>query len=146
MRVKCQAEMESFLRDFLKDMNTNQSDRMCGLIKPSLVSCSFEEQTVVMSYPAQYWEQNPLGIMQGGVVATVLDFTVGCLNISLTHDMPMTVSMQVSYLRPSPASGNMIVRARATKLGRTLTHGFAEAWAEAEPDKLVATANCVYTA
>ncbi len=146
MRVNSQAEMEQISRHFIDRINTRDADTMCGLIKPSFVSCDYEEKSLTMSYPAQSWERNPLGAMQGGVVATLLDFTVGSLAISFTVDKPVTVSIQVSYLAPAPITGNVLVKARATRVGKTLIHAFAEAWAEDKPEKIVATCNCVYMA
>jgi acyl-coenzyme A thioesterase PaaI-like protein len=84
--------------------------------------------------------------MQGGVIGAMLDFTAGCLSVYQTDSMALTVSMQVSYLRPGPLDGNLIVRASSTKAGRTLCHDFVECWCEGHEGKTVATANIVYMA
>lgn len=146
MNTEKQTEMEERMRSFIDKINSDNPDTMCGLIKPGFVSCDYDKQTVTLSYPAQYWEQNPIGRMQGGVMAAILDFTAGCLAVYQTESMAVTVSMQVSYLRPGPVAGNLIAKAVSTKAGRTLVHAFVECWAEDAPDKIVATANCVYMA
>ena len=146
MHTEKQAEMEKSIRAFIDKINTQSPDTLCGLLRPCFVCCDSEEQSLTVAYPAQYWEQNLLGRMHGGTMAALLDFTAGLLAIYESGTMAVTVSMQVSYLRPGPVDGHVIVRARSTKAGRTLLHIFAEAWCEDTPDKLIATANCVYMA
>ena len=146
MHTEKQAEMEKSIRDFIDRNNTEDADTMCGLLRASFVSCDSEEGSLTVSYPAQYWEQNPLGQMHGGVMAAILDYTAGLLSVYESGTMAVTVSMQVSYLRPGPVDGRLLVKARNTKAGRTLIHSFVEAWCEDTPDKLIATANCVYMA
>ena len=137
-------EMEAKVRALLEDVNTNQRDTILGMVQPQFVACDAEGMTLELAYPAQSWERNPIGLMQGGVVATVLDYTVACLTIALATEKPVTVSMQVSYLRGAPIGGMLHVRARTTKLGRTLIHAFAECYEPQSPDKTVATGNFVY--
>lgn len=146
MEENRQAEMERRICAFIDKINGENADTMCGLIKPRFISCDSETNTLTMAYPVQRWESNPIGRMQGGVIATILDFSVACLAVYLGGGKPVTVSMQVSYLRPGPISGSMLVKVSCTKAGRTLIHAFAECWDEDAPDKTVATANMVYTA
>jgi len=138
-----QAAMEQRVRAFLDNIMTNHKDTFIGRLEPRFVSCDAEEQTVLISYPAKAWQANPLGVMQGGVVAAMLDFSSAVLAVCFAGDAPMTVSLQVSYLRGTPVEGEVLVRARATKVGRQVVHAFAECWPADEPGKLTATANCV---
>ena len=144
MHTEKQAEMEKSIRDFMDKINREGADTLCGLLRPSFVCCDSEEHSLTVAYPAQYWEQNLLGRMHGGTMAALLDFTAGLLAIYDSGTMAVTVSMQVSYLRPGPADGRVLVKARGTKSGRTLLHSFTEAWCEDTPDKLIATGNCIY--
>ena len=146
MHTEKQAEMEKSIRGFIDRLNTKNADTMCGLLRASFVSCDSEERSLTVSYPAQYWEQNPLGRMHGGAMAALLDYTAGLLSVYESGTMAVTVSMQVSYLRPGPVEGRVFMKARSTKAGRSLLHTFVEAWCEDTPDKLIATANCVYMA
>lgn len=139
-------QMEAKVRAVIDDVYETQPDAIIGMIQPRFVSCDVDEQTLTMAYPAQSWERNPIGVMQGGIVATLLDFSVACLAIAYTGTKPVTVSLQVSYLRGAPVGGEVIVKVKATKVGRTLVHAFAECWEAQSPDKLVATANVAYMA
>ena len=139
-----QSVMEKRVRDFLEDIRVNQAGTILGMLEPRFVECDAAEHSIVLAYPARPWEANPLGIMQGGVMATMLDFTAAALSVCFAGDAPVTVSLQVSYLRGAPVKGELLVRARATKSGRQLVHAFVECWPAGEPDKPAATANCVY--
>jgi len=139
-------QMEAKVRAMIEEVYETQSDAIIGMIQPRFVSCDVEEQTLTLAYPAQSWERNPIGLMQGGIVATLLDYSVACLAVAYSGEKPVTVSLQVSYLRGAPVGGEVIVRVKATKVGRTLIHAFAECWEAKSPDKLVATANVAYMA
>ncbi len=141
-----QAQMEAYMRDFLAEIYREQSDSIIGMLKPSFVSCDAEEGTLTMSYPAMPWERNPLNIMQGGVVATILDFSIACLATYFGSNKAVTVSLQTSYLRGCPIDGTLMVRVRATFTGRSMIHAFAECWEKETPEKLVATSVGVYRA
>ena len=139
-------DMEEKIRSFISGINESEADAILGMLKPRFVDCDAEEKTLVMAYPAMEWERNPLGIMQGGVMATILDFSVACLAVYYCGDAPVTVSFQVSYLRPAPIRGELMVKVRATKVGRTMLHAFVECWPSDAPGKLCATANGAYAA
>ena len=141
-----QLQMEEHIKKLLSDINENQADTILGMLHPAFVECSAEEGSVKLSYPAMAWERNPIGVMQGGVVATILDAAIACLSVNYAGDAPMTISLQTSYLRGCPINGTLMVRARATKVGRSLFHAFAECWEENSPGKLVATATSAYMA
>ncbi len=146
MQEENQRKMERAICAFVDKINSENADTMCGLINPRFVECDAAEQTLTLSYPARRWEANPMGRMQGGVIAALLDFTGGCLAVYYSATMALTVSLQTSYLRPGPTDGNVVVKARMTKPGRTMLHAYAECWSEDAPGKLIATANMVYIA
>ncbi|MBE7016993.1 MAG: PaaI family thioesterase [Ruminococcaceae bacterium] len=141
-----QLHMEEGIRAFLDKINREQSDTIIGMLHPRFVECSAEEASLTMAYPAMAWERNPLNVMQGGVVATILDFSIACLAVYYGGDKAVTVSLQTSYLRGCPIDGTLIVKVKATKAGRTMIHAYSECWEEKTPDKLVATSVGVYYA
>ncbi len=144
MQNESQREMERSIRAFVDKINTEHPGTMCALTEPRFVECDAAEQTLTLSYPAQRWEANPMGRMQGGVIAALLDFTGACLAVYYSGTMALTVSLQTSYLSPGPTEGNVVVKARMTRPGRTMLHAYAECWSDGAPDKLIATANMVY--
>lgn len=141
-----QDEMEKTIRGLIDQMMTGQPDRISAMIKPAFVSCDSERMTLTMKYPAMPWERNGIGILHGGITATMFDFTAGILAIAQCGQNAVTVSMQLSYLRATPVTGDIYVRASTTKSGRRLIYVNAESWAEGEPDKLLVTASCTFMA
>ena len=141
-----QLHMEESIRAFVEKTNAEQADTIIGMLHPRFVECSAEEAALTMAYPAMAWERNPLNVMQGGVVATILDFSIACLAVYYGGDKAVTVSLQTSYLRGCPIDGTLIVKVKATKAGRTMIHAYAECWEEKTPDKTVATSVGVYYA
>ena len=139
-------KMEEYMKSFLKNIEDTQGDTIIGMLKPNFVDCDPEEATVTLSYPAMKWERNPLNVMQGGVVATILDFSIACLAVYYGGEKAVTVSLQTSYLRGCPIDGTLVVKVKATKAGRTMIHAYSECWEEKTPDKLVATSVGVYYA
>ena len=139
-----QQEMERFIKAFLEKMNREQAATLCGLLKGEFIACDWAEKRLEVSYPAQAWQQNPMGRMHGGIQAAIADFTAACLCDYLSRSYALTVSMQISYLRPGPVSGNVIAKARATKSGRTLQHCLVELFQEDKPEQAIAAANFVY--
>ena len=141
-----QLHMEESIRAFVDKINAEQADTIIGMLHPRFVECSAEEASLTMAYPAMAWERNPLNVMQGGVVATILDFSIACLAVYYGGEKAVTVSLQTSYLRGCPIDGTLVVKVKATKAGRTMIHAYSECWEEKTPDKLVATSVGVYYA
>ena len=141
-----QLQMEKHVKNMLDNIRDNMGDTILGMLKGEFVECSAEEASVTLAFPAMSWERNPINLMQGGVVATILDFSLACIATFYGSEKAVTVSLQTSYLRGCPIDGKLIVKARATKAGRTMVHCSAECWEEKSPDKTVATCVGVYYA
>lgn len=83
--------------------------------------------------------RNPAGFLQGGILAAMLDDTMGPAVWAMTNGtvLPITIDMTVSFLaaaRPGPISGE----ARVVQLGKTIA--FVEAQLTDAEDKLIARA------
>ena len=115
-----------------------------GMLKPQLLECSYEDKSSVIGFPAMDWEQNPNGVIHGGIIATMMDTAIGLTTIGVTGTLTPTINLQVSYLRPCPADGLIAVRSYITMLGGSVVHTRAEMFDTREPEKLVATAEGAY--
>ncbi|MBP2478214.1 uncharacterized protein (TIGR00369 family) [Crossiella equi] len=85
---------------------------------------------------------NPIGVVHGGLVCTLLDSAAGCaVHSTLAAGVGYTsVEIKVSYLRAVHAdSGELTVRGWVTKPGRRIA--FAEAAVTDEQGRLVASAS-----
>lgn len=85
---------------------------------------------------------NPIGMVHGGLVCTLLDSALGCAGHTL---LPAgtgytSIEIKVSYLRPvSPASGLLTAHGWVTRPGRRVI--FVEGDVRDAADKVVATAS-----
>jgi len=86
---------------------------------------------------------NPGGIVHGGVIATVLDASIGLalrtkLGMDLNH---VTIELGVHYLAPARA-GALIGRGRAVRTGDRISYGEAEL--TSEKGRLLAKASATF--
>mgnify|MGYP004690967207 CR=1 FL=1 len=139
-----QAGMEAAMRDYVDVINTQQNT-FNKMLTPALLECSYEDKTVTFSFAVEPWMSNPQGIVHGGITASVLDFAMGFLcRYCSDGNMTPTVDMQIAYLRPIPLEGHIAVKARCVMSGRTIARTTAEAWSDARPGKICATASGTY--
>lgn len=85
---------------------------------------------------------NPIGVVHGGLVCTLLDSALGCAGHTLLPAGAGYTSLEikVSYLRPvSPALGTLTAHGWVTKPGRRVL--FVEGDVRDPADKVVATAS-----
>ena len=122
----------------------NDPPRIHERMKKSFVACSEKERWITLAYEVEEWEQNPIGTMHGGLIATAIDSTCGILvrYLSGTLRTP-TVSMTINYLATVPVGERLLVTARAVKVGRSLVNLCAEAVLESSK-KTAATATAVF--
>ena len=103
---------------------------------------SVEEGEVVFTCTPDTSLYNPIGVVHGGVVCTLLDSVCGC---SVQSTLPKgtaytSLEIKVSYLRAVHAgSGELTARGRVTRAGRRAA--FAEGDVRTPDGKVVATAS-----
>jgi uncharacterized protein (TIGR00369 family) len=67
------------------------------------VSVDLEAKTLTVRFPVMERYQNPMGYMQGGMIAAAVDNAIGPLSF-LVANANVTKTMEMNYLRPIPAS------------------------------------------
>jgi uncharacterized protein (TIGR00369 family) len=67
------------------------------------VDMDLEAKTLTVRFPVQERYQNPMGYMQGGMIAAAIDNAIGPLSFMVAAPN-VTKTMEVTYLRPIPAS------------------------------------------
>lgn len=60
---------------------------------------SAENATLTARFPFKTWYQNPMGYMQGGMIAAAIDNTLGPLSF-IVAPPNVTRSLELTYLRP----------------------------------------------
>jgi uncharacterized protein (TIGR00369 family) len=111
-----------------------------GLIAMTAVSVG--EGTVQFRCQPDEWAYNPIGVIHGGLVCTLLDSVAGCaVHSTLPAGMGFTsLEIKVSYLRPvRQGDGELAAVGLVTKPGRRAA--FADGEVRDEHGRLIATAS-----
>ncbi|MGN0135305.1 hotdog domain-containing protein [Anaerotignum sp.] len=139
-----QADMETFFHNAMKPNSELKHHGVIPRMDPRFVSCDFEKGTVDMAFDVQEWELNPEDILHGGITSTALDTSMGMLALYYTHLIAptvVTVTMNVSYLKPITPGDTFHIQCQLDSVGRTLATVKAEV--RLERDDILA---CIATA
>lgn len=80
-----------------------------------------EDGTARLELEAEERHLNPAGSIHGGLLATLVDTTMGAAVASAVDDeLPVTSQLTITYLRPGKP-GPLVVTARVSKRGENLT-------------------------
>ncbi|HMV14731.1 MAG: PaaI family thioesterase [Chitinophagales bacterium] len=106
-----------------------------------------DEGYVKMQFTVEKYMLNPIGIMHGGIMATVLDEVMGAASFTLGRPNGFaTVNMNVDYLNPAKLGETIFAIGKIVRAGKTILH--IEASIVNANDKLLAkaTSNMIVTA
>jgi uncharacterized protein (TIGR00369 family) len=104
-----------------------------------LVSIDPAKGTIKVEFAAVSSFTNPIGTIQGGIIAAMLDDAMGPAATVFVggHHMAPTVELKVNFMRPA-AVGRLFVDARVVHRGRDIV--FLEGAMTGEDGRLLATA------
>lgn len=139
-----QAHMEQFFLDAMKPDSKLKHHGVIPEMDPRFVACDFEKGTLEIAYDVKEWELNPEDVIHGGMISTALDTTMGMLCHYFTHltsPTVVTVTMNVSFLKPIVLGDTFHIKVELDSLGRTLATTKAEV--RLERDDVLA---CIATA
>lgn len=140
-----QAGMERAFRGYFADAKREFSGQFNTMLGVEVAECDFEKSTVTLVMEPKPWMGNPIGILHGGITASLLDMTMGllCRYCSGGHMTP-TVNMDVQYLRSGPLDKKLYIHAELTKRGFSICYANGSLWAEGERENLIATSSGAY--
>ncbi|MEM6275297.1 MAG: PaaI family thioesterase [Myxococcota bacterium] len=97
-----------------------------------LQSHDTEQALLVVSYATRSELTNPAGVVNGGIVSTMLDITMGRLVVAQTggKKIPVSLDLHTSFFKPVLSGPRCIVEARIEKLGRSVVYTNAVAVSE----------------
>lgn len=143
-----QADMEAFFHAAMLPGSELKHHGVIPQMDPRFVTCDFEKGTLEMAFDAQEWELNPENILHGGIISTALDTSMGFLAHYYTHlsaPTVVTVTMNVSFLKPVLAGDTFHIKTQLDSIGRTLATVKAEVRLERE-DVLACIATATFMA
>lgn len=137
-------QYEERARGFVARMHKEWAEDVCGMMTPEFVEMDSEKMSLTLAYPVHPWERNPDGVVHGGIMAAMIDTTMGTLTHAMCGVMTPTIHLDTAYLRPAPGDGTILIRAHLSLLGRGVIHADALAWDSRDPDRPVAQAQGVF--
>lgn len=122
-------DFSSFPPEFVERMGQLMANGQLKLPPPifadmsgEFVDLNVEAKTVTVRFPVKERYQNPMGYMQGGMIAAAIDNAIGPLSFMVAAPN-VTKTMTVTYLRPISASIDVITVEAAfeSQNGREIT-------------------------
>jgi len=103
-------DFSSFPTEFIQRMGQMMANGQLKLPPPiftdmagEYLAMDLEAKTLTVRFPVLERYQNPMGYMQGGMIAAAIDNAIGPLSFMVAAPN-VTKTMEVTYLRPIPAS------------------------------------------
>lgn len=104
------------------------------------------EGHVKMSFKVEKYMLNPIEIMHGGIMATILDEVMGAASFTLGRPNGFaTINMNVDYLNPARAGEIVIGEGTIIRAGKTVLHVKAELYNTDNKLLAKATSNMIGT-
>jgi uncharacterized protein (TIGR00369 family) len=125
-----------------------------GTLAPPPIAClldftiaEVDRGLAVFAVEPAEWMYNPIGMVHGGIAATLLDSAMGCA-VHTTLDAGVgytTTDLQVRYIRPlSTASGRVLAEGRVVHRGRRTATAEGRLFVEADETLIAhASTGCV---
>lgn len=120
------------------DMQKRQPNRFNSLLDLKLEGVSAEPAGATFRFDVREWCLNPFGAVHGGVVASILDTSMGMGVTALVNSKVNTSDMSVSYLSNMNCD-KFYICCEYTKVGRKMVRCMAKV-KDGETDKIYATA------
>ncbi len=109
------ARFEQALAGYEQDFETFFLARLLGL------RFAYEDDTCTVSFEVPDFAFNPQGSLHGGIIATVMDISMGHLIKHRIGKAAVTVEMKTQYMRPLTAGTARCV-GRPLRMGRTVSY------------------------
>lgn len=119
-----------------------RGELFCQLLKLEYVSADVEKGELVLKHTTIREAANPAGKLHGGIIAWLMDSTMGVLSRSYTgFTRSVTMDIHVNYLRAIDIGDEMVITARITHAGRAVVNICSEATVNG---KICATADAIF--
>jgi uncharacterized protein (TIGR00369 family) len=138
---------EEGIRRTIEHVVLTEEGHINELIKPGFGSCSEEKVSITLEYPVMAWESNSNNVMHGGIIATIMDTTLGILANYLSSGsgkaFAPTINMSINYLKPIPVGETLCVEAKVVSFGKSLITVYGESYISGTTD-ITASATATY--
>ena len=115
-----QEHMEAYYRSSMEPGSLLLHQGVIPKMEPRFISCDFEKGSAVIAYTVMEWELNPMDLIHGGMTSTALDTAMGMMAHYYMQKTVVTVTMNVSFLKPIHMGDTFHIHTQLESLGRTL--------------------------
>ena len=112
-------------------------ERMNAMLDLKLLDGSREEMWAEIGFEAKEWSRNPYGGVHGGVIASIIDTSMGLTCATYSNKYVSTTDLSVSYLKPM-MNVHYKIRVEITQVGSRMIRCMAKVF-DAESGMLCAT-------
>lgn len=121
-------------------------DSIGDMLHMELEGYADHSEDFLMTCDTYPWMQNPIGLLHGGIISTILDQGMGMLAHCMIPEggFAPSISLNVSYVRPMHTGKRVLLKIHVESATRTLIHMRAEAYEAERPEKLCVTGTGVY--
>ncbi|MCC5813266.1 MAG: PaaI family thioesterase [Leptospira sp.] len=98
-----------------------------------------KNKRLIVSFPVDMSQTNPVGVMQGGFIAAAFDNTFGPLSYMVAKRPMTTIDMSIQYIRGVEVNQTVLVEAKIVAKGFSTLHMTAEM--RNQKGKILATAS-----
>jgi len=96
------------------------------------------KKSLTIAFPVREDQTNPVGSLQGGILASFFDNTFGPLSFTTMRKPCVSIDMTINFIRPAMPGETLVIRGEFKAKGKKLLQMYGEA--HNEKNKLVATA------
>ena len=120
-----QAHMEHVLREACQIDTAHP--RILDKMAPEFISCDAQAMQAEIRFFVEDWMCNVKGTLHGGIIATMLDNSMGLLTRAFygNSDKISTINLSLSYLRPVLPGKSVTATVRIEKPGRNIVFLYA---------------------
>lgn len=105
-----------------------------------------EEGYGVISYKVRKEMTNPFGTIQGGIMAALIDDTMGLAFLSLNNEyLFTTTNLHVNYLYGAKEGEEVVVKAQVVRMGKKISNIECKVYNQNDEVICTATSNLVIT-
>ncbi|MEA4815453.1 MAG: PaaI family thioesterase [Lachnospiraceae bacterium] len=133
------------INEILKKINNGYGGDMCKRIALRFEDASLKDIAFTSSIETGAWAANPNGTIHGGIIAAILDQSMGVLSTCLTGGkITPTISMNISYAKPVPLDKRIFIKSHMISGSVTMFNMSCEAWVEGKSETTIASATGIY--
>lgn len=120
-------EILFFLNSNKDKQITNSPAPFMNWLAPKLLA--FSEGSLELAYTIRPEMANPVGILHGGVIAAIIDDSIGATLITYGKlEFHATINLNIDYLGASKPGETIIAITKVVKKGKQLTNAICEIW------------------